>query len=230
MKTNLMTRGFVLIATLLATQFGLAQDSTLPFSAEERESVYVANIAKRTSAILEVLALSDVAKSNAVHGIIMNQYRALKGRDDALDPLLFGLSKAAPGTETNRLAVIRLITKPLHDAFLAKLMEQLTPEQIEKVKDRMTYNRAQVTYDTYCAMLPALTDKDKAKIQAALKEAREEAMDGGSADEKAAIFKRHKDPLNAYLNSQGYDVAKATKEWEAKQKSESAATAVPTTK
>ena len=228
MKTNSLIPGFVLIVTVLMAQCGLAQDDTTPpFSAEEREAAYIANITKRTTAILEVLALQDTAKSNAVHGIIMNQYRALKGRDDALDPVLYKMSQAAPGTETNRLAVILLLTKPLHDAFLARLATQLTPEQVDKVKDRMTYNRAQVTYDVYCAMLPALTDSDKARIRAALKEAREEAMDGGSADEKAAIFQKHKDLLNEYLKSQGHDVVKAAKEWEAKQKPETAPAAAP---
>jgi hypothetical protein len=226
MKTNSFISGFVLIVTILMAQRGFAQDDTTPpFSAEEREAAYIANITKGTTAILEVLALQDTGKSNAVHGIIMNQYRALRSRDDALDPVLAKLSQAAPGTETNRLAVILLLTKPLHDVFLANLATQLTPEQVDKVKDRMTYNRAQVTYDVYCAMLPALTDKDKAKIKAALKEAREEAMDGGSADEKAAIFQKHKDLLNEYLKSQGHDVAKAAKEWEAKQKSETAPSA-----
>ena len=54
-------------------------------------------------------------------------------------------------------------------------------------------------------------------ILAALKEAREEAMDGGSADEKTAIFQKYKDQINARLSSKGFDVAKATREWEAKQ-------------
>ncbi|MSU57021.1 MAG: DUF3826 domain-containing protein [Pedosphaera sp.] len=48
--------------------------------------------------------------------------------------------------------------------------------------------------------------------------AREEAIDGGSADEKSAIFQKFKDQINAHLNANGHDVAKATREWEAKQK------------
>ena len=42
-------------------------------------------------------------------------------------------------------------------------------------------------------------------------------MDGGSADEKAAIFEKYKDQIDARLVEGGHDVAKATKEWEAKQ-------------
>ena len=50
-----------------------------------------------------------------------------------------------------------------------------------------------------------------------LKEAREEAMDGGSADEKSAVFQKYKNQINDYLNAHGHDVTKAYKEWEAKQ-------------
>ena len=73
--------------------------------------------------------------------------------------------------------------------------------------------------------MPGLDDKEKARILESLKEAREEAIDGGSATEKTEIFQRHKDKLNAYLASGGHDVAKAIKEWEAKQESQPKASA-----
>jgi hypothetical protein len=50
-----------------------------------------------------------------------------------------------------------------------------------------------------------------------LKAAREKAMDGGSAVEKSAIFQGYKDQINDYLNAHGHDVAKAYREWEARQ-------------
>jgi hypothetical protein len=93
---------------------------------------------------------------------------------------------------------------------------------VEQVKDKMTYNKVKVTYDAYCEIIPKLTEAEKAKILAALKVAREEAMDGGSADEKTAIFQKHKEGINAMLNANGHDVAQATKEWEAKQAQASA--------
>ena len=65
--------------------------------------------------------------------------------------------------------------------------------------------------------MPGLTDADKAKIMELLKAAREEAMDGGSAGEKADIFQKFKNQINDYLNAHGHDVAKAYQEWETKQ-------------
>ena len=107
-------------------------------------------------------------------------------------------------------------SKPLHEKFLATLAENLTPEQVEQVKDGLTYKKVKVTYDAYCAIVPDLTDADKAKILKLLKAAREEAMDGGSAMEKSDIFQKYKTQINDYLNAHGHDTVKAFKDWEAK--------------
>lgn len=188
-----------------------------PFTAEERETIYTTTIDKRTRAITEQLSLSDATKSNAVHVTIMAQYRALRARDAAVDEMFQSLAKNVPGVESNRVAVVQLLTKRLHAEFLAKLTENLSPAQVEIVKDRMTYGKVKVTYDAYSEIVPGLTDKEKAMILEILKLAREEAMDGGSADEKSAVFQRYKDQINARLAEGGHDVVKATKEWEARQ-------------
>ena len=205
--------------TALGGKFVAAQ-STEPFTPEEREAVYTAAIERRSSAIVELLALNDAAKSNTLHGIIMAQYRALRARDEALDQMFKTLDRDAPGAATNRAIILPIVSKPLHDQFLAKLTAELTPQQVELVKDKMTYHKVDVTYKAYAQILPDLSSEDKAMILAALKEAREEAMDGGSADEKSAIFQKHKDQINARLSKKGFDVAKATREWEARQEQE----------
>jgi hypothetical protein len=171
---------------------------------------------------LELLALNDVAKSNKLHGIITAQYRALRARDEAMDELFKALGKHAPDAATNRAAILSIVSKPLHDQYLAQLATELTPQQVETVKDKMTYHKVDVTYKAYREILPNLTSEDQAMILAALKEAREEAMDGGSADEKSAIFQKYKDQINARLSKKGFDVAKATKEWEARQQQDTA--------
>ena len=194
-----------------------------PFTTEEREAIYTTTIDKRTRAITELLSLSDATKSNAVYQIIMGQYRALRARDAAVDAMLQSLDKDLPGVESNRTAVVQLLSKRLHGEFLAKLANDLSPMQIEIVKDRMTYNKVQVTYSAYGEIVPGLTDKDKMMILDTLKVAREEAMDGGSADEKSAIFQKYKEQINNRLGAGGYDVVKATQEWEARQAAAKAA-------
>lgn len=197
----------------------LAEDTerTEPFTAAERESAYTTAIDKRAGDILKVLAIEDAAKSARVHDAVVAQYRSLRARDEAIDNMFAALSKNAPGIETNRQAILRVLSQQLHDHFLSRLAKDLSAEQVDAVKDKMTYNKVQVTYDAYCQILPKLTEAEKSRILAALKAAREEAMDGGSADEKTAIFQKHKDQINAFLNGNGHDVGKATREWEARQ-------------
>ena len=96
--------------------------------------------------------------------------------------------------------------------FLGRLSTELTPEQVERVKDKLTYNVVHVTYDAYFEMLPQLTEPQKGRIMSMLNEAREEAMDGGTSEEKHAVFGRYKGRINNYLAKEGYDVKQASKE------------------
>jgi hypothetical protein len=219
-------KAFLLVVGLgLGLIPSLAQDGqrTAPFTAAELEQVYTANITKRADQMLHLLQLPDATKAQRVKAAIMAQYRSLRARDEALDTMFQSLSKNVPGIETNRAAILPVLSKQLHEQFLARLAQDLTPEQIEVVKDRMTYNRLKMSYDLYLAMLPKLTDVEKAKILEVLKVAREEAMGGGTADEKAEIFERYKKEINATLQASGHDVARALTEWETKQAQAAAA-------
>jgi hypothetical protein len=207
----------VLAACGFLAQFGVAQESTPPFSAAEREAIYTASIEKRAADILQSLALTEASRSNNVRSAIIAQYRTLRARDEAIDTMLRALSRDVPGAQTNRAEILPILSKQLHRQYLARLSADLTPEQVELVKDKMTYNKVKVTYDAYCQIVPSLGDVEKSRILTLLKDAREEAMDGGSADEKSAIFQKYKDQINAFLNSKGHDVAKAIKDWEARQ-------------
>lgn len=212
-RHSLIPKAVVAAASLFVAS-APAQDSTPPASAADREAAYTIMIEKRASNIVAQLALSDAAKSNTVTQTILAQYRALRSRDEAIDAKL---KAQAPGAGGDRAAMIRAESKPLHEKFLTALAADLSPEQVEKVKDGMTYNKVKFTYDGYCAIVPGLTEQDKAKIMEMLKLAREEAIDGGNTKEKSDIFQKHKDQINAYLDAHGHDVAKAYREWNAKQ-------------
>ena len=183
-------------------------------TASNAEAEYTKAIEKRADDILAVLALEDPAKAGRVRHALLAQYRALRDWHDANDPELKKLKAAADKAATEaRAGEIKASLRKIHDAFLERLSQDLTEEQVEKVKDKMTYNVLHVTYGAYQKMLPALTEQQKAKILETLKAAREEAMDGGSSDEKHAIFGRYKGRINNYLSSEGYDLKKASKEW-----------------
>jgi hypothetical protein len=215
-----MKKIFLLLASAaLAASSLAAETNSTPADVEAK---YTAAIEGRTADILKVLALTDADQTAKVHDAIIAQYRALKAWHDDHDAPLKLSAK-----DTNATGQIRASLKIIHDSFIAKLSASLTPEQVEQVKDKMTYNKVKVTYDAYCEIIPMLTDAQKAHILATLKEAREEAMDGGSADEKSAIFKKYKGRIANYLAKEGVDETKARKEWGAKQKAKTPAITAP---
>jgi hypothetical protein len=133
--------------------------STVTFAAEtnstpeQAEAKYTAAIEGRTADILKILALSDTNKAAKVHGIIIAQYRALNAWHNENDAKL----KAAK-SDTNAVAQIRASLKTIHDDFISRLAEDLTPEQIEKIKDKMTYGKVQFTFAGYLAQYPNLSE------------------------------------------------------------------------
>ena len=215
MKTPLRT--FVLLLTVLLFVSAHAQYSAGPAQKSEIEAAYTLAIDKRAAAIVTALDLKDPAKASRVTEVLTNQYRSLRQRDETIDTKLKTATNDPSGVKPDRAVLFQTLSKPLRDEFLSKLSNDLSPQQIEIVKDRMTYNKLKVTYDAYCAIIPNLTEADKAKIMEQLILARDEDIDGGSADEKSAIFQKYKERINEYLTAHGHDVAKAYKDWNAKQ-------------
>lgn len=187
-----------LAVLLLSTTFtkGQTAGETNP-PPEQMAAKYTAAIEGRTADILKILALSDTSKAVRVHDIIIAQYRALNAWHEVNDVKI----KAAR-TDKEASAKIRASLKSLHEAFLSQLGDNLTPEQIEQVKDKMTYGKVQFTLAGYCAAYSNLSGTNKQEILRLLKEAREEALDGGSAKEKTAVFQRYKGKINNYLSQQ----------------------------
>lgn len=188
--------------------------ATVP-SGEDPE--YTKKITERTTKLVADLKLGDPAKETAVHAIVLAQYRALNAWHDANDVAAKALAKAAGAKDDAgakakaELAALRATLKPIHDGFLERLSAVLSPEKVEEVKDLLTYHKVRVTFNAYQQQQPNLTDEDKAKILAWLKEAREEAIDGGSADEKSDVFNKYKGRINNYLSQRGFTAPKGGK-------------------
>jgi hypothetical protein len=185
-------------------------------SAEQIEETYRQAIEKRTAGILAVLALEDAAKTDRLHDLIIAHYRALRDWHDSND------AKLKEGSDEEKKA-IKSSLQTVHDKFLTALGSDLSPEQVDKVKECMTYNKVRVTYDAYCEIVPNLTAEEKDKMLQWLKQAREEAMDAGSSQEKDAVFNKYKGRINNFLSANGHDLKKAYKDWGEKQKSKKGA-------
>jgi len=195
MKRNIL---LCFLTLLTCATFAAGTNST----PEQTEANYTKAIEGRTADILKILDLSDTNKVARVHDIIIAQYRALNAWHDANDPKL----KAAK-SDTNAVAQIQGSLKAIHIQYLAKLAENLTPEQIEAVKDKMTYGKVQFTFKGYLTEYPNLPEPQQQKVLEYLKEARELSMDGGSAEEKTAIFNKYKGKINNYLSKEGFHPA-----------------------
>ena len=213
MKKSLLVIAVLCVWNLTFPAPAFAADGKGNLTPEQAAAEYTQVIDVRSQKIVDALGLADTNKAAKVHDIIMEQYRALNSWHDTNDPRI----KAAHHDK----AVIANINQPLrklHDEYLSKLAHYLTPEQVELVKDKMTYGKVQFTFKGYCVEYPNLSDENKQAILQLLKQAREEAMDAGSSGEKSAIFNDCKGKINNYLASQGIHSAKWRKAHEGPQK------------
>jgi seryl-tRNA(Sec) selenium transferase len=211
--------GFILLAVTASVAPAAEKSKSVAKTPEQSEADYSRAIEQRTADIMAVLKVDDSGKSNRVHDVIIAQYRALRLWHDSNDSRLKTLSKQEPPASKKDQEQIQASLKAQHTNFIGSLSRELSPDQVEAVKDKMTYGTVKVTHDAYCQMIPTLTEPEKVHLMELLKEAREEAMDGGSSQEKAAIFKKYKGKINNYLSAQGHDVEKDRKDWVAREKS-----------
>jgi hypothetical protein len=199
-----------LMVTLAVSAFAAGDDAgadNAGGAAVSPDAKYSTVIDQRSQKIVQSLGLSDTNVAAKVHDIIMAQYRTLNDWHTANDPKI----KAAKHDQA-AIATIRSSLQTLHDGYLAGLAQYLTPAQVERIKDAMTYGKVQFTFNGYCSQYPELSETNKQEILRMLKDAREEAMDAGSAKDKTAVFQRYKGKINNYLSKQGitWDQKKVT--------------------
>jgi Protein of unknown function (DUF3826) len=174
----------------------------------------------RTVKIVNTLELKDSEKYKNVVDLLTDQYFDLNKVHDKIKESITAInSLQLVGDEKSSRIRIEEEKKTsqlseLHKGFIAKLQKTLTDEQIEKIKDGMTYRVMPITYTAYLDMIPALTAEQKEKIYNWLKEARELAMDEGSSEDKHKVFGKYKGRINNYLSTQGYDMKVEEKGWQ----------------
>lgn len=212
-----------LVAAVLLGTLAIGVDcrSTAVAATADEEAAYTRTITQRADGIVDTLGIEDDAKATRVRDLIAAQYRGLREIHDARDAKLAEAeSPGSPAVADAWTGVVRkeadLKQFALHRQFVARLAAQLTPEQVDGVKDGMTYGVVPKTYRRYLELLPDLTDEQKAVILANLLEAREYAMDAGSSEEKHNWFRKYKGRINNYLSSAGYDLKQAEQDWAAR--------------
>lgn len=182
----------LLLSILLWTGWVSAQ--AIDLDKENRDPKYVESIVSRSQKIVDKLGINDAKVAEDVRNVIANRYFTLNDiyetRDAKVKEIkesdLVGEAKnnALKAAEDAKDAALYRI----HFAFPADLSLFLTEEQIEAVKDGMTYGVLKITYDSHLDMIPSLKKEEKAQIYAWLKEAREFAIDAENSDRKHAFF------------------------------------------
>ena len=205
----------ILCATLTLGAPGIYAQEGKKSEPESKDVAYTRTLNERATKIVAALNLAEAAKSNRVHGIIVQQYRDLNtihGARDAGIKLAREKAGADEAAANSSIEAVKAEAKPrldkLHGEFLAKLSAELSPEQVDKIKDGLTYGVAPLTYGVYLRMYPELTEEQKTQIKTWLHEARELAMDGSTSEEKHAVFGKYKGKINNYLSKAGYDAKK----------------------
>lgn len=186
---------------------------------ENRDPKYVESIVNRSQKIVDKLGLTDAKVAEDVCNVIANRYFELNDiyeiRDAKVKTVkesgLTGDAKneALKAAENEKDAALYRS----HFAFPASLSLFLNEEQIEAVKDGMTYGVVKVTYEATLDMIPSLKEEEKVQIYAWLVEAREFAMDAENSNKKHAAFGKYKGRINNYLAKRGYNLTKEREEW-----------------
>jgi hypothetical protein len=174
------------------TGLALAAASPAVFAAETNHLTAPA-LNERADKIVATLDLGDTNRAARVHGLIVQQYRDLNTIHEVRDAAIKA-AKALPLTPESKasaeaaIAEARAVAKTkldqLHGEFLARLATELSPTQVEKVKDGLTYGVVAGTYAVYLKMYPDLTEA------------------------KHAVFGKYKGRINNYLSKAGYDAKK----------------------
>ena len=198
---------------------GLISAGAVDLNKENRDPKYVESIVNRSQKIVDKLGLTDAKVAEDVCNIIANRYFELNDIYEIRDAKVKNVKEsgltgdakdeALKAAENEKDAALYRS----HFAFPASLSLFLNEEQIEAVKDGMTYGVVKVTYEATLDMIPSLKEEEKAQIYAWLVEAREFAMDAENSNKKHAAFGKYKGRINNYLAKRGYNLTKEREEW-----------------
>ena len=190
----------VLLAAFVSLLSLTVNAQLVALDCDGRDSAYVENIKGRAQKIVDGLQLTDQKQARAVCNIIANRYFLLndihakydKSQQDALQAELY----------------------KHHFELASALALYLNDEQIDAVKDGMTYGRLKRDYNAQLDMIPSLSDFEKQQILIWLKEAREYAMDAADSKGKHFWFDKYRGRTNNWLSSRGYDLKKERDNWQ----------------
>jgi hypothetical protein len=191
-----------------ATQSAPAATPVDPAGAQKR-------IADKATRLISALKIEDADKTARVQGMLVEWLVTLSDWHRVNDPALKDLwsqwnqaRSVVPKDEfpaeviAHRIDAVYASLKPAYQAFVVKLSAELTPEQINALKERWSRSPGMKrTYNGYLEIVPDLTEAQKKVIYDRMYLAREDAMLTDADKEIINIFKRHKVKVEAYVGT-----------------------------
>jgi hypothetical protein len=168
-----------------------AQVAALEAAAPKATEASNAAMTRRVNEMVEALHLNDPARESRVKAVITEHLREVRDSHNA-------------GFAPDKASLPK---------FVAGLNAELTPEQVESIKDAITIGKVEFTRRAYHAIVKDLTPAEDAKILALLKQAREESLDLKNPDEMSVVFEKYKTQIERYLISNGRDWRKLYREF-----------------
>ena len=189
----------VLFATILSL-LSITVSAQVALKTEGQDPQYVETILGRAQKIVDGLNLGDANKEENVRNIIANRYFLLNDIHAKYDK------------KTQEDALYAELYKH-HFELASALALYLNEEQIDAVKDGMTYGRLKRDYNAQLEMIPTLKEEEKAQILVWLHEAREYAIDAADSKGKHFWFDKYRGRTNNWLSARGYDLKKERDAW-----------------
>lgn len=209
----------VFLAAIAWLQILVVSAQDVALKSEGRDTAYVSSIIKRSQKIVDALQLTDARKAENVRNIICNRYFLLNDihetyakRVQHVKDSIQGKGRRQrmmDGAERRRDAELY----KHHFELQSALAFYLNDEQIEAVKNGMTFNRLQRDYQATQDMIPSITKEEKLQVLIWLKEAREYAMDAADSKGKHFWFDKYRGRTNNWLSARGYDLQKERDNW-----------------
>lgn len=185
-------------ALLPSASFAQSSTPAVKLDSAGRDAKYVSNIMARSQKIVDALQLTNAYSKQNVLNIVCNRYFLL---NDIFEKA--GKDKNLRDAELYKH----------HFEFAADLETYLSEQQVEAIKDGMTFGVVPKTYQAHLEMIPTLKENEKLQILNWLKEAREFAIDAENSKAKHGWFGKYKGRINNWLTKRGYDLKAEREAW-----------------
>jgi hypothetical protein len=169
-----------------------------PKVTDEEWAKYEKTLAERADKAVADAKIEDPAKAQHVKASVTAWYKVTRAWDAQNGTRLKELRKNAKAN-AEEITKLRSSLKPLHDAFVADMASVLTPDQVDAIKEYLTYKRPSIMYTGFTKDNPWLNEAQKARIKEIANEAREAAMDEGSSDDKHKVMDQYKGRITNFI-------------------------------